>query len=71
MTKKNIKLESKKYYLIYLQYKNELTGEDTYCALRVIDDKVVFEGNADESAKYFFEGILKKLVDDYIEERLK
>jgi len=33
--------------------------------------KFVFTGNADESAKVFFEYFLKSLVDEYIEERLK
>jgi len=64
-------IKEPEYYLLSIQYKNDETGEETTGNLRVINNKFVFEGNAEQSAKVFFDYLIEYL-DEYIEkEQLK
>lgn len=62
-------VEDKNYYLIQMTYVDDKSGKETTGNIRVINNKFVFEGDAEESAKVFFEHNLKKLVDDYLKVR--
>jgi len=68
---KNIKvpIEDAEYYLLSMTYIDEKTGEETTGNVRVINNKFVFEGDAEQSAKVFFDVILKQQVDDYLKVR--
>jgi len=65
-----IPIEEAKYYLIQLTYKNEKTGEETTGGIRVVNNKFVFEGDAEESAKVFFDYLIEHL-NDYIKSLIK
>ena len=61
--------EDAKYYLLKMEYVDENTGEKAEGNVRVINNKFVFEGDAEQSAKVFFDVILKQQVDDYLKVR--
>lgn len=52
-----------------MDYTNEETGERTTGGIRVINNKFVFEGDAEQSAKVFF-GYLLGYINEYVEKEI-
>lgn len=50
-------------FVTFLSNDSEIVGQLIWRARRF-----VFEGNMDESARIFFDGCLRQVVDDYIED---